>query len=174
MPIRQSGQVSSRWWLSNWCWVSITLVFIAILAETPSAQRDRARITGLMLAMVMRLLLLVSISRLVTLTKPLIVFHDFSFSARDLIMLFGGLFLLFKATVELNERLEGKDSDNPTQRKGAKFWAVVAQIVVLDAIFSLDSVITAVGMVDHGGDDGRRGYRHQPDADGQQGADALR
>lgn len=64
-------------------------------------------------------------------------------------MLFGGLFLLFKATVELNERLEGKDSDNPTQRKGAKFWAVVAQIVVLDAIFSLDSVITAVGMVDH-------------------------
>ncbi len=90
-------------------------------------------------------------------------------------MLFGGLFLLFKATVELNERLEGKDSDNPTQRKGAKFWAVVAQIVVLDAIFSLDSVITAVGMVDHlGGDDGRRGYRHQPDADGQQGADALR
>ncbi len=102
-----------------------------------------------MLAMVMRLLLLASISWLVTLTKPLIVFHDFSFSARDLIMLFGGLFLLFKATVELNERLEGKDSDNPTQRKGAKFWAVVAQIVVLDAIFSLDSVITAVGMVDH-------------------------
>ncbi len=89
-------------------------------------------------------------------------------------MLFGGLFLLFKATVELNERLEGKDSDNPTQRKGAKFWAVVAQIVLLDAIFSLDSVITAVGMVDHGGDDGRGGYRHQPDADGQQGADALR
>jgi predicted tellurium resistance membrane protein TerC len=55
----------------------------------------------------------------------------------------------FKATVELNERLEGKDSDNPVQRKGAKFWGVVAQIVVLDAIFSLDSVITAVGMVDH-------------------------
>ena len=126
------------------------LVFIAILAEKlPPAQRDRARITGLMLAMVMRLLLLASISWLVTLTKPLIVFHDFSFSARDMIMLFGGLFLLFKATVELNERLEGKDSDNPTQRKGAKFWAVVAQIVVLDAIFSLDSVITAVGMVDH-------------------------
>ncbi|MFO5791289.1 TerC family protein, partial [Klebsiella pneumoniae] len=106
------------------------LVFIAILAEKlPPAQRDRARITGLLLAMVMRLLLLASISWLVTLTKPLIVFHDFSFSARDLIMLFGGLFLLFKATVELNERLEGKDSDNPTQRRGAKFWAVVAQIV---------------------------------------------
>lgn len=70
----------------------------------------------------MRLLLLASISWLVTLTKPLITWHDLSFSARDLIMLFGGLFLLFKATVELNERLEGKDSNNPTQRKGAKFW----------------------------------------------------
>ena len=126
------------------------LVFIAILAEKlPPAQRDRARVTGLLLAMVMRLLLLASISWLVTLTRPLITWHDLSFSARDLIMLFGGLFLLFKATVELNERLEGKDSDNPTQRKGARFWGVVAQIVVLDAIFSLDSVITAVGMVDH-------------------------
>lgn len=105
--------------------------------------------TGLLLAMVMRLLLLASISRLVTLTKPLFSVQGLSFSARDLIMLFGGLFLLFKATVELNERLEGKDSENPTQRRGAKFWPVVAQIVVLDAVFSLDSVITAVGMVDH-------------------------
>ena len=126
------------------------LVFIAILAEKlPPAQRDKARITGLLLAMVMRLLLLASISWLVTLTTPLFSIRDLSFSARDLIMLFGGFFLLFKATMELNERLEGKDSDNPTQRKGAKFWGVVAQIVVLDAIFSLDSVITAVGMVDH-------------------------
>ncbi|WP_312466852.1 TerC family protein [Pseudescherichia sp.] len=126
------------------------LVFIAILAEKlPPAQRDRARVTGLVLAMLMRLLLLASISWLVTLTTPLFSLRGFSFSARDLIMLFGGLFLLFKATVELNERLEGKDSDNPTQQRGAKFWPVVAQIVVLDAVFSLDSVITAVGMVDH-------------------------
>lgn len=126
------------------------LVFIAILAEKlPPAERDRARVTGLILAMLMRLLLLASISWLVTLTNPLFTLRGLSFSARDLIMLFGGLFLLFKATVELNERLEGKDSDNPTQRHGAKFWAVVAQIVILDAVFSLDSVITAVGMVDH-------------------------
>ncbi|WP_058914162.1 TerC family protein [Entomohabitans teleogrylli] len=126
------------------------LVFIAILAEKlPPGQRDRARVTGLLLAMVMRLLLLASISWLVTLTTPLFHIHDFSFSARDLIMLFGGLFLLFKATVELNERLEGKDHEGPVQKRGAKFWAVVAQIVVLDAVFSLDSVITAVGMVDH-------------------------
>ena len=126
------------------------LVFIAILAEKlPPAQRDRARVTGLILAMLMRLLLLASISWLVTLTKPLFSIRDFTFSARDLIMLVGGFFLLFKATVELNERLEGKDSDNPTQRRGARFWPVVMQIVVLDAVFSLDSVITAVGMVGH-------------------------
>lgn len=81
--------------------------------KTPPAQRDRARVTGLLLAMVMRLLLLASISWLVTLTKPLFSVHGLSFSARDLIMLFGGLFLLFKATVELNERLEGKDSEKP-------------------------------------------------------------
>ncbi|EOW6670503.1 TerC family protein [Cronobacter dublinensis] len=126
------------------------LVFIAILAEKlPPAHRDRARVTGLILAMVMRLGLLASVSWLVTLTTPLLTIKSFSFSARDLIMLLGGLFLLFKATVELNERLEGKDTANPTQRRGAKFWAVVAQIVILDAVFSLDSVITAVGMVDH-------------------------
>ncbi|BDH45241.1 hypothetical protein TUM12370_12850 [Salmonella enterica subsp. enterica serovar Choleraesuis] len=126
------------------------LVFIAILAEKlPPAQRDRARITGLLLAMVMRLGLLASISWLVTLTKPVVNFGELSFSARDLIMLFGGLFLLFKATVELNERLEGKDSEESGQQRGARFWGVVAQIVVLDAIFSLDSVITAVGMVEH-------------------------
>ncbi|MEZ2601005.1 TerC family protein [Kluyvera intermedia] len=126
------------------------LVFIAILAEKlPPAERNRARVTGLILAMVMRLLLLASISWLVTLTKPLFSVGDFTFSARDLIMLVGGFFLLFKATVELNERLEGKDSDSPTQRRGARFWPVVTQIVVLDAVFSLDSVITAVGMVDH-------------------------
>lgn len=126
------------------------LVFIAILAEkVPPAQRDRARVTGLLLALVMRLVLLASISWLADLTRPLFTLFAHPFSARDLIMLIGGLFLLFKATTELNERLEGKDSDDETHRGGARFWPVVAQIVVLDAVFSLDSVITAVGMVDH-------------------------
>lgn len=126
------------------------LVFIAILAEKlPAKLRDRARVTGLLLAMVMRLLLLASISWLVTLTRPLFSIQSFSFSARDLTMLLGGLFLLFKATMELNERLEGKDSEHHAQKRGAKFWPVVAQIVILDAVFSLDSVVTAVGMVDH-------------------------
>ncbi len=124
-------------------------VFIAILAEKlPPGQRDRARITGLILAMIMRLLLLASISWLVTLTKPLFSVQALSFSARDLIMLFGGFFLLFKATMELNERLEGKDSANPTQRKGRNSgrWSRKSWCWTL---FSLDSVITAVGMVDH-------------------------
>ncbi|VTR16607.1 integral membrane protein, YkoY family [Serratia fonticola] len=126
------------------------LIFIAILAEKlPKKQRDKARIVGLLLALVMRLALLASISWLATLTKPLFVAMGHAFSGRDLIMLVGGIFLLFKATMELNERLEGKDEEHHGSRKGARFWPVVAQIVVLDAVFSLDSVITAVGMVDH-------------------------
>ena len=126
------------------------LIFIAILAEkVPRKQRDRARITGLLLALVMRLLLLASISWLSTLTQPMFSVRGHGFSGRDLIMLIGGVFLLFKATVELNEQLEGKDSESGNNRKAARFWPVVAQIVVLDAVFSLDSVITAVGMVDH-------------------------
>ncbi|WP_434563208.1 TerC family protein [Pseudomonas sp. Z5-35] len=126
------------------------LVFIAILADKlPPEQRDRARVIGLSLALLMRLGLLASISWMVTLTNPLFELFDKTFSGRDLIMLFGGVFLLFKATMELHERLEG----HVTQRAGnaayAMFWPIVAQIVVLDAVFSLDAVITAVGMVEH-------------------------
>lgn len=124
------------------------LVFIAILVEKlPEKLRDRARVIGLVLALLCRLLLLASLSWLVTLTQPLVTLWDHAFSARDLLLLFGGIFLLFKATTELNERLEGSDDDPGQQKVGAKFWPVVAQIVVLDAIFSLDAVITAVGMV---------------------------
>ncbi|WP_426238136.1 TerC family protein [Pseudomonas sp. TWP3-2] len=125
------------------------LVFIAILADKlPPHQRDRARIIGLSLALIMRLGLLASISWLVTLTQPLFEVFDKSFSGRDLIMLFGGVFLLFKATMELHERLEGHIGQRSTNAAYALFWPIVAQIVVLDAVFSLDAVITAVGMVD--------------------------
>ena len=127
------------------------LVFIAILADKlPPHLRDRARLIGLSLALLMRLGLLASISWLVTLTEPLIEVFGKSFSGRDLIMLFGGVFLLFKATMELHERLEGR-THQPSggRRTYALFWPVVAQIVVLDAVFSLDAVITAVGMVEH-------------------------
>ncbi|MFH0020468.1 transporter associated domain-containing protein [Pseudomonas fluorescens] len=125
------------------------LVFIAILADKlPPHQRDRARIIGLSLALIMRLGLLASISWLVTLTQPLFEVLGKSFSGRDLIMLFGGVFLLFKATMELHERLEGHVGERTTNTAYALFWPIVAQIVVLDAVFSLDAVITAVGMVD--------------------------
>ena len=94
------------------------LVFIAILAEKlPPAQRDKARITGLLLAMVMRLLLLASISWLVTLTTPLFSIRDLSFSARDLIMLFGGFFLLFKATMSSTNGWKGKTAITPPSVK---------------------------------------------------------
>lgn len=126
------------------------LVFIAILADKlPPEQRDRARVIGLTLALLMRLGLLASISWMVTLTEPLFEVFSKTFSGRDLIMLFGGLFLLFKATMELHERLEGHVAERTSSTSYAMFWPIVAQIVVLDAVFSLDAVITAVGMVEH-------------------------
>jgi len=125
------------------------LIFIAILAEKlPPHQRDKARLLGLSLAMGMRLGLLTIVSWLVTLTAPLLTVGPLSLSGRDLILLLGGVFLLFKATVELHERLEGVTHSAGQSKGYAGFAAVVAQIVVLDAVFSLDAVITAVGMVD--------------------------
>ncbi|HEV7777252.1 MAG TPA: TerC family protein [Luteibacter sp.] len=126
------------------------LVFVAILADKlPPKQRDHARLLGLGLALLMRLGLLAAMSWLVTLTQPLFDWNGFGLSWRDLILLFGGAFLLFKATLELHERLEAGDEDDGKNGRRAAFWLVVTQIVVLDAVFSLDSVITAVGMVDH-------------------------
>ncbi|MFC6052935.1 hypothetical protein A6M14_06500 [Acinetobacter sp. Ac_877] len=124
------------------------LVFIAILAEKlPPEQRNKARIVGLLLALGMRLILLASIAWVVTLTNPLFYIFDHAFSGRDLILLFGGVFLLFKGTMELRERLESKPMFKEENPVHATFWMVIIQIVVLDAVFSLDSVITAVGMV---------------------------
>jgi len=126
------------------------LVFIAILADKlPPKQRDKARLIGLSLALIMRLGLLSLISWMVTLTRPLFSVGEFSFSGRDLILLVGGLFLLFKATMELHERLENREMNGGGNKGYASFWAVVVQIVILDAVFSLDAVITAVGMVNN-------------------------
>jgi CBS domain containing-hemolysin-like protein len=125
------------------------LVFIAILADKlPPDQRDRARLIGLSLALVMRLGLLFAMSWLVKLTKPIFWIDGFSFSGRDLILLVGGLFLVFKATMEIHERLEGTAHHVGPRPAYAGFWMVVAQIIILDAVFSLDAVITAVGMVE--------------------------
>jgi predicted tellurium resistance membrane protein TerC len=124
------------------------LIFIAILADKlPQKERDRARIIGLSLALLMRLGLLASISWVMSLTAPVFGFWRFEFSWRDLILIVGGLFLLVKATTEIHDRIEPQGHDKPASA-AAGFWPIVAQIVVLDAVFSLDSIITAVGMVD--------------------------
>ena len=126
------------------------LVFIAILADKlPPEQRDKARVIGLSLALIMRLALLSVISWLMALTNPLFNVAGLDFSGRDLILLFGGLFLVYKAVSELHENMEGKPHAHTSNAAYAAFGAVVAQIVVLDAVFSLDAVITAVGMVDN-------------------------
>lgn len=125
------------------------LIFIAILADKlPPHQRDKARLVGLSLALLMRFGLLAGVSWLVTLTAPLFSVFDHGFSGRDLILAVGGLFLLFKATTELHERLEGGEHRQEGPKVHAAFGIVVTQIVVLDAVFSLDAVITAVGMVE--------------------------
>lgn len=125
------------------------LVFIAILVDRLAPeQRDKARQIGLALALLMRLVLLAAMSWLVTLTAPLFFLQEHPFSLRDLILLGGGLFLLFKGTMEIHERLDGRKALHQGPRVHARFAVVIIQIVALDAIFSLDSVITAVGMVD--------------------------
>ncbi|MEF2147471.1 TerC family protein [Aquilutibacter rugosus] len=126
------------------------LVFIAILADKlPPHQRDKARLIGLSLALLMRLGLLAALSWIMRLTEPLISVMGHDFSGRDLILLAGGLFLLYKATKELHERLEGPHHASGEKKAYSSFGVVVMQIVILDAVFSLDSVITAVGMVDN-------------------------
>ncbi len=123
------------------------LVFIAILSnKLPPAQRQRARMIGLLLALAVRIVLLFSVSWMVALTNPLFQVFNHDVSGRELILLSGGLFLLFKATVELHEKLEGVRKRNTGNIRYAKFWQVILQIVILDAVFSLDAVITAVGM----------------------------
>lgn len=126
------------------------LIFIAILVEKlPAPLRDKARILGLTLALLMRLALLSIMSWLVTLTTPLFWVGPLDFSGRDLILIVGGFFLLFKGTLELHERVEGRALHASGSRMHASFWVIVTQIVILDAVFSIDAVITAVGMVDH-------------------------
>lgn len=126
------------------------LLFIAILADKlPPEKRDKARYYGLGLALIMRFLLLSVISHLATFTTPLITIFDIAISGRGLIMLAGGGFLLFKATRELHGRIEGIEQSDNQKKVEIGFWVVVAQIVVLDAVFSLDAVVTAVGMTEH-------------------------
>ena len=124
------------------------VIFISILSgKLPASQQRSARRTGLLAAMVMRIALLVSIAWIVRLTQPLFTILSQAISGRDLILIIGGLFLIGKATLEIHERLEG-ETHHAEARVAPSFSAVIAQIMLLDIVFSLDSVITAVGMAD--------------------------
>jgi predicted tellurium resistance membrane protein TerC len=124
------------------------IIFISILsARLPAPRQLSARRLGLLLAMGTRVLLLFSLSWVVTLTAPLFTLWAHELSGRDLILILGGLFLLFKSTHEIHARLEGAD-EHAGSRRTVSYASVLTQIALLDVVFSLDSVITAVGMVD--------------------------
>lgn len=124
------------------------VIFISILAgKLPADQQKKARQTGLALAMLVRIGLLFALGWIIRLTAPLFTIVGLEISGRDLILLGGGLFLLAKSTYEIHERLEG-ETGHASARVAASFASVIVQILLLDIVFSLDSVITAVGMVD--------------------------
>ena len=124
------------------------VIFISILADKlPAAQRERARRVGLFMAMFMRLGLLLLLAWIVGLVTPLFTILDQEISGRDLILIGGGLFLVWKSTTEIHGSLEGEEGHTSSAVK-ATFGAVILQIMIIDLVFSLDSIITAVGMVD--------------------------
>ncbi|VYU31761.1 TerC family protein [Metakosakonia massiliensis] len=124
------------------------IIFLSlVVAKLPTAQRPHARRLGLAAAMVMRLLLLASISWITKLTTPLFSVLEHAVSARDLILFFGGVFLIWKASKEIHETIEGEEEGLKTNVHS--FLGAIVQIMLLDIIFSLDSVITAVGLSDH-------------------------
>ncbi|MGA8051009.1 MAG: TerC family protein [Burkholderiales bacterium] len=124
------------------------IIFISILVDRlPPAQRDRARRVGLFGAMFMRIGLLLVLAWIIGLTAPLFTVLGTQISGRDLILIGGGLFLLWKSTVEIHQLLEGEEDHGQADTARASFGALIAQIMVIDLVFSLDSIITAVGMV---------------------------
>lgn len=126
------------------------IIFISILAgKLPVEQRDRARMTGISLAVITRILLLLSLSWIISLEEPLFTLpwfsRDLAISGHDLILIAGGLFLLWKSVHEIHDKLEGVEG-HASAKVHAAFWSVIIQIMLLDIVFSLDSVITAIGM----------------------------
>jgi len=123
------------------------IIFISILADRlPTNQRQRARTTGLLLAMLMRIAMLFSIGWILSLTLTLFTVAGHPFNGRDLILLLGGLFLIYKSTTEIHAKLEGEEHEPETGIGTVSFSSVIIQIVLLDIVFSLDSVITAIGL----------------------------
>src|SRR6185503_6814333 len=125
------------------------IIFISILSSRlPAHSQGRARKLGLFGAFLTRVLLLLSIAWIVKLTTPLFTVFSLEITGRSLILIVGGLFLIAKATYEIHGKLEGEERETGTRQAGPSLSAVVAQIMLVDIVFSLDSVITAVGMVD--------------------------
>lgn len=126
------------------------IIFIAILVgKLPKEQRDKARILGLALAMITRIGLLASLFWIMKLTQPLFTIFENEISGRDIILIIGGLFLIYKSTHEIHSQLESSEDEKQISKKSLRFFPALIQIAILDIIFSLDSVITAVGMADH-------------------------
>ena len=128
------------------------IIFLSILVDRlPEEQRPKARFIGLAMAMVMRLLLLASLAWMVKLTADLFHVFEHGISGRDLVLILGGLFLLAKATMEIGHEIEDQEPREAQikEKAAASFAAILVQIAILDMVFSLDSVITAVGMADH-------------------------
>lgn len=124
------------------------VIFISILADRlPESQKNKLRYWGLGLAMIMRLVLLTVISWILKLDKTLFVFGDIEFSGKGLILIAGGIFLLYKSTVEIYHKTEEASSDIPILPKKSSFSKLLMEIIILDLVFSVDSIITAVGMV---------------------------
>lgn len=124
------------------------IIFISIISDKlPMEQRRKARVMGLLLAIITRILLLLSLSWMLSLTQPLFTIFGQEISGRDLILILGGLFLIAKSTHEIHQKLESSEEGESTKRKAPTFLSVIIQILLLDIVFSLDSVITAVGMV---------------------------
>lgn len=124
------------------------VIFIAILtSKLPESQRNRAQLTGLSIALITRLALLVSAAWIMTLDADLFTVGDYGFSGHDLILLAGGIFLVYKSVHEIHEKLEGAEGEDNVSGPAARaFWGIIGQILVLDVVFSIDGVITAVGM----------------------------
>ncbi len=163
-PILAASAFDISWISSPEAWIALAtltvmeivlgidnIVFISILVDKlPVAERPRARFLGLAFAMVTRIMLLLSITWVMQLKEPLFSVMSHAISGKDLILILGGLFLLWKSTKELHHKVEGHEDDSPDVKKGrAKLGVILVQIAILDIVFSLDSVITAVGMVDH-------------------------
>ena len=126
------------------------IIFISIVTnKLPEKQQAKARNLGLAMALIFRILLLFSISYIIGLTEPLFTIFSFSLSSRDLVLLLGGLFLLAKSTSEIHHKIEGEEKENQQAGSAKSFAKTIVQIILLDIIFSFDSILTAVGLTSH-------------------------